>query len=78
MRPYERVYERGKHLILLRDHGGQQWLVVEPPQISYNELLNRPQIEGVLLEGDKTFLSLQLLPITDSEIDQIMLEVDGQ
>ena len=39
---------------------------------SYNELQNKPQIEGVTLEGDKTFGDLNLTNITNSEIEDLL------
>lgn len=38
----------------------------------YNRLDNRPSIESVLLEGDKTFAQLGLLDITEQEIDNLL------
>ena len=38
----------------------------------YNKLFNKPQIEGVTLEGNKTFPQLGLDAITPQEIDEIM------
>lgn len=38
----------------------------------YNNLINKPKIEGVTLEGDKTFEELTLVRIKDSDIDDIL------
>lgn len=38
----------------------------------YNYLNNKPQIEGVTLEGDKTFEELNLDRITNSEMEDIL------
>lgn len=38
----------------------------------YNELINKPQIENVTLEGDKTFEELGLHQTTPQEIDDII------
>lgn len=37
----------------------------------YNQLTNRPQIEGVTLEGDKTYPELNLEPISRASIANI-------
>ena len=39
--------------------------------IDYQDLVNKPSIENTTLIGDKTFEQLNLLPVTDSEIDDI-------
>ena len=39
---------------------------------NYNDLTNKPQIEGVTLEGDKTFDELNLTSITNSEIEDLL------
>lgn len=38
----------------------------------YNNLINKPSIEGVTLEGDKTFEELTLVKIKNSDIDDII------
>ena len=38
----------------------------------YNQLKNRPKIEGVTLVGDKTFEELGLLEMSNSEIQDII------
>ena len=38
---------------------------------NYNDLINKPQIEGVELSGDKTFPNLNLKVLTNSEIQDI-------
>lgn len=40
---------------------------------NYDTLENRPMIEGVTLEGDKTFDELNLVGITNSEIESIIV-----
>lgn len=40
----------------------------------YNPLRNHPHIESNELIGDKTFIELGLLPISDQEIDDIFDE----
>lgn len=43
-----------------------------PPSItSYNELLDKPEIEGVVLEGNKTFSQLDLNVLSNTEIQVI-------
>ena len=42
---------------------------------NYNELYNRPKIEGNTLEGDKTFIQLGLNEITPQEIDDMFDEM---
>lgn len=37
----------------------------------YNELINKPQIEGVTLEGNKTYEELNLERVTNSEMEEI-------
>lgn len=41
--------------------------------LSYNTLLNRPSIEDVILEGNKTFADLNLVNITDSDLDDLLV-----
>lgn len=38
----------------------------------YNDLLNKPRIEGVELEGDKSFDDLNLNKIPNSEIEELL------
>lgn len=38
----------------------------------YNLLNNKPQIEGVTLEGNKTFEELTLVSLTNAEIEQLL------
>lgn len=38
----------------------------------YNALTNRPSIQGVTLEGDRSFRELGLEAITEAEIDEIV------
>lgn len=38
---------------------------------NYNDLTNKPKIEGVTLSGDKTFPNLNLDVLTNSEIQDI-------
>lgn len=40
---------------------------------NYNDLLNKPQIEGNILENDKTYEELGLNKITNSEMEDILL-----
>lgn len=39
---------------------------------NYNELYNKPQIESVTLEGDKSFADLGLNEITPQDIDDLI------
>ena len=39
---------------------------------NYNDLLNKPRIEGVELEGDKSFDDLNLNKIPNSEIEELL------
>ena len=39
---------------------------------SYFDLENKPSIEGIILEGDKTFEELNLQGITNSELENIL------
>jgi len=39
---------------------------------NYENLINRPRIEGVELIGDKSFADLNLFNITPQEIDEII------
>ena len=41
---------------------------------NYNDLYNKPQIEGVTLEGNKTFPQLKLQAISNLEIYMILRE----
>ena len=38
----------------------------------YNELINRPKINGIELIGDKTPEELDIMPLTNAEIDEFM------
>ena len=38
----------------------------------YDDLLNKPRIEGVELEGDKSFDDLNLNKIPNSEIEELL------
>lgn len=38
----------------------------------YNDLYNKPQIEGVTLQGNKTFPELGLGTITEQDVDNII------
>lgn len=38
----------------------------------YDGLDNKPQIEGITLEGDKTFEDLNLKSITNTEIEELL------
>lgn len=38
----------------------------------YNDLVNKPSINGVELVGDKTTEELDILPLTNTEIDEFM------
>ena len=38
----------------------------------YNDLVNKPSINGVELVGDKTTEELDILPLTHAEIDEFM------
>lgn len=40
----------------------------------YNSLRNKPQIEGVTLQGNKSFEDLTLSALTNSEIDELIGE----
>lgn len=42
-----------------------------PSTIDYNDLVNKPSINGVELKGDKSFEELHLNRITDAEINNI-------
>lgn len=43
-----------------------------PPSVtSYNELLDKPEIEGIVLEGNKTFSQLDLNVLPNTEIQAI-------
>lgn len=37
----------------------------------YNELINKPQIEGVTLESDKNYEQLNLYRLTNAQIEEI-------
>lgn len=40
---------------------------------NYEELSDKPQIEGVVLSGDKTFAQLNLIGLTNEEIEAMLL-----
>lgn len=39
---------------------------------NYEDLSNKPRIEGVTLEGDKSFADLTLISLTNAEIEQLL------
>ena len=39
----------------------------------YNDLCNKPSIEGVTLEGDKTFEELNLQSLTNQELEAMLV-----
>lgn len=39
--------------------------------IDYNDLINKPKINGVELQEDKTFEELNLIEVTNQEIDNL-------
>ena len=39
---------------------------------NYNRLINKPSIEGVTLEGNKTFEELNLRPVTNAELAALL------
>ena len=39
----------------------------------YNDLRNKPSIEGVALEGDKTFEELNLQSLTNQELEAMLV-----
>ena len=41
--------------------------------MDYNRLKNKPMIEGVVLEGDKTFEELHLNVLTNEELEAILV-----
>lgn len=43
-----------------------------PMEKDYDNLMNKPAIEGIELQGDKTFSELGLAEITPQEIDNII------
>ena len=52
------------------DIGGQ----LTPPIVAdYNDLANKPQIEGNILEGNKTFEDLSLIRMSNQEIENILI-----
>lgn len=46
--------------------------IIDPKLVTnYNDLENKPKIEGVILEYDKTFGALGLASLTNQEIERI-------
>lgn len=41
--------------------------------MSYNDLTNKPSIEGVTLTGNKTYADLNLQAITNNEIEDLLV-----
>lgn len=39
----------------------------------YNDLSNKPQIEGVTLSGDKTYSELNLKSISNTELEELLI-----
>lgn len=58
------------------DSGDNAALNVESTTVvsvnDYNDLRNKPSIEGVTLEGDKTFEELNLQSLTNSELENML------
>ena len=52
--------------------GGMRERVVTVEK-DYEKLINKPRIEGIELEGDKTFEDLSLAAITANDIDDIIV-----
>ena len=44
---------------------------------NYLSLSNKPRIEGVILQGDKSFEDLQLQRITNAEIEELLSNADA-
>lgn len=44
---------------------------------NYNDLTNQPQINGELLQGNKTLEDIGLSELTDEEIDNIIMNLGG-
>lgn len=65
-------------IIDITEDGGDHEIDVETNEVifdetrSYNDLKNRPQIEGVTLEGDKSYADLNLTSISNSEIEDLL------
>ena len=58
--------------ITLSDYKGTtEEIVYESSVTSYNELLDKPEIEGIVLEGNKTFSQLDLNVLPNTEIQTI-------
>ena len=53
---------------------GREYIPGDYGTYDYNELINKPSIEGVTLEGDKTFPQLKLDALTNLEIYMILRE----
>ncbi len=45
--------------------------------MDYNELTNKPSINGVTVVGDKVFEDFGLVSIDKDEVDELFLEVFG-
>jgi len=74
-----RVAENGVTLpMTVAENGGtvplgvEQVRVIEYVTRDYNLLDNKPSIEGVQLQGDKTFVQLGLNDISAQDIDEII------
>lgn len=45
--------------------------------ISYESLEDKPKLEGIEIEGDKTFEDYGLIPLNPDEIAEVQLETFG-
>jgi len=45
------------------------------PNTDYNDLSSKPQIEGITLEGNKTFEELTLEKVSNAEIEALFSEL---
>lgn len=65
----------GDQLKFLRGDG--TWVEISSGTSDYTNLINKPQIEGVILEGDKTFEELNANPLSNIEIESIVALADA-
>lgn len=65
----------GDTILDMADAGGDEYQMSPQEQAvvgNYNDLYNKPKIEGVVLEGDKTFEDLTLKSLSNMEIEAIL------
>ena len=65
----------GDTVLDMRNVSGDEYQMSPQEQAvvgNYNDLYNKPKIEGVVLEGDQTYEDLNLRGLTNLEIEELL------